>query len=239
MIARDSYVKDTPGGAANVNASAAPSLDGTTKTLREHWRREWLRKRRQSRFYQRVRSGLHLGGLMKFVTLTTSTESWAAGKDIQRSFRALVMRLRRRGWCSGYVKVTEFTEAGLPHLHVLIRGPYIPQSWLSEAWSEIHSSPVVDIRLVRGQHAAAGYLAKYLGKRMESRYSWSWDWVWRGFAREWSVLVREGYRRSVSMVDIIRVWETILFRYKLNPWPVGRSPIRVSFDISYGVGNWR
>jgi len=170
-------------------------------------------RRRRGRGFHRIMSGLRLGGELKFITLTTSEESWAAGKRIQTSFRALVMRLRRRGWCSGYVRVIEYTKAGLPHYHVIMRGPYIPQSYLSQMWGEIHLSPIVDVRAVRGKVGAASYLAKYLGKDRASRYSWSWDWVWRGFARDWRNLVAEMLAHQVFMFDIISMWEGILDAY--------------------------
>ena len=174
------------------------------------------RKRRRNRCFQRVMSGMRLGGNLKMLTLTTSREAFDAGKDIQRSFRALVMRLRRRNLCTGYVRVVEFTRAGLPHYHVIVRGGYIPQWWLSRVWAEIHLSPVVDVRAVRGRAGGAAYLAKYLGKDARSRYSWGWDWVWRGFARDWRALCSDGYERGASMLDIVSVWEGILDAYRLR-----------------------
>jgi len=173
-------------------------------------------KRRRGRMFHRALSGLRLGGKMRFVTLTTSEESWAVGKNIQASFRALVMRMRRRGLCFGYVKVTEYTQAGLPHLHVILRGPYIPQWWLSEQWKEIHHSPIVDVRAVRRHMGAAAYLAKYMGKDERARYSWSWDWVWRGFALSWKLLVSVMLENGHRMVDIIAEWNYILDQFAIR-----------------------
>jgi len=171
-------------------------------------------KRRRNRCFQRVMSGLRIGGQLKFVTLTTSPEAWQAGKSIQASFRALIMRLRRRSLCFGYVRVVEFTRAGLPHYHVILRGPFIPQTWLSTVWKDIHLSPIVDVRGVRLKGGVAGYLAKYLGKDTRARYSWSWDWVWRGFAKSWRELVAEGLAGGASILDIVEVWGVILDGYR-------------------------
>jgi len=170
-------------------------------------------KRRRGRGYHRITSGLRLGGSYRLITLTTSEESWSAGKSIQRSFRALVMRLRRRNLCRGYVRVVEFTKAGLPHYHVIVRGPYVVQWWLSRWWKEIHLSPVVDVRAVHRTGGAASYLVKYLGKDEKSRYSWSWDWVWRGFASSWRELVSAGLSQGVAMRLIITLWEGMLDAY--------------------------
>jgi len=201
-----------PSPLASVKGEGSSLLDGTHQncTLEDlAWiRKQAYFKRRRGKMFQRSMSGIRLGGTLKLVTLTTSLESWDAGKDIQASFRALVMRLRRRGLCSGYVKVREYTRAGLPHLHVILRGPWLPVSWLSRVWAEIHLSPIVDIRAVRGSVGAASYLAKYMGKDERARYSWSWDWVWRGFAGDWRQLCKQGYRQGMQSDAILRAWNT-------------------------------
>jgi len=200
----------------------SPSLDTTTKTARdtstttkEHSETYllWLKRRRRNRLYHRAMSGMTIGGNLKFITLTTSMESAEAGKDIRQSWRVLLQRLRRRKLCSGYVKVMEFTQAGLPHFHVVLRGPWVPQSWLSEQWAEIHLSPIVDVRRVQAKDGAASYLAKYMGKSLESRYSWSQDWVWLGFVKDWKQLLTDGFAAGAELVDIIAMWGLILSRY--------------------------
>lgn len=197
---------------------AAPSLDTTTITAREPKPQskeylEWLCRRRRNRLYQRAMSGLRVGGNLKFVTLTSSSEAMEAGRDIRQSWRVLLQRLRRRSLCSGYVKVMEYTKAGLPHLHLVIRGPWLSQSWLSQQWAEIHLSPIVDVRRVQRKDGAASYLAKYMGKSSAARYSWSWDWVWRGFVKDWRALLVDGFSAGAELVDIIAMWELILTRY--------------------------
>ncbi len=197
-----------------------PSLDDKNKGARcleppSEWQLALAEKRRR-RFYQRAMTGMKLGGNLRLLTLTTSEESWVAGKDIQRSFRAFILRLRRRKWCLGYVKVVEFTKRGRPHLHVILRGPYVSFWWLSQVWQEIHMSEVVDVRRVYKPGRLGNYLAKYLGKDMRARYSWSHDWVWRGFVADWKALCREGFENGASMLDIIDVWGVILDRYRLD-----------------------
>jgi len=194
---------------------SASSLDSRQQKCTNSPLRENQARRRRGRGFHRAMSGLRLGGGLRLITLTTSEASWEAGKIIQKSWRALLMRLRRRGWCTGYVRVVEFTKAGLPHYHVIIRGRYIPQSYLSRIWAAIHLSPIVDVRRVRGRVGAASYLAKYLGKDPYARYSWSWDWVWKGFVRDWRALISDGLSNGLKMVDIIDEWERILDRYRL------------------------
>ena len=140
---------------------------------------------KSKRCYHRVISGLERGGSLRFLTLTSSPDAPA---DIQKSWRALYMRMVRRGLIDGYIKVPERTKAGRLHLHVLFRGQYIAQVLMSKWWAEIHQSPNVDIRMYRpwgGKRRTAAYMAKYMSKEEAGRYSWSWGWVWRGFCNDW------------------------------------------------------
>lgn len=139
------------------------------------------------RCYHRVMSGLERGGSLRFLTLTSSVES---PDDIQRSWRALYMRMLRRGLITGYIKVPETTKSGRLHYHILFRGSYISQRLLSRWWSDIHQAPIVDIRSFvpfKGKKPVASYMAKYMSKESAGRYSWSWGWVWRGFCRHWTM----------------------------------------------------
>lgn len=154
--------------------------------------------------------GIEKGGELRFLTLTSSPSSPA---DIQRSWRKLQMRMQRRRMIDGYIKVTERTKSGLLHLHVLFRGTYIAQAWLSEIWKKIHGAEVVDIRKAYGKKGAAAYLAKYMSKAGE-RYSWSWSWVYRGFAGVWirakqiirRVRIRAPERAAEAWHQFFRLW---------------------------------
>jgi hypothetical protein len=146
-----------------------------------------LQSQKSRRCYQRVMSGLERGGQLRFLTLTSSPES---SKEIEASWRALYMRLKRRGLIQGYIKVPELTQAGRAHLHVLFRGSYVSQKLISLWWSQIHHASIVDIRAVKAHGSkrnVAGYMAKYMSKEAAGRYSWSWGWVWKGFCKDWKL----------------------------------------------------
>jgi len=193
--------------------AASSSLDSTLITARA----EEYRRKRKGRCFQRCMTGLKLKGSYRLITLTTSLEAESAGKVIQDSFRVLLGRLRRRGLCSGYVKVTEFTKAGLAHLHVIMRGTLIPQWWLSKMWGEIHLSPVVDVRAVRQRAGASAYLAKYLGKDPQARLAASWDWVWKGVCMDWRATCRWGFRRGYDLIGVVSLWEGVLVCFSHRP----------------------
>lgn len=104
---------------------------------------------------------------------------------------------------SSYLWVIEATQNGWPHMHILWRGRYIPQQWLSEQLAELLGSPVCDIRRVRDRAAAAGYVSKYCGKNPHKfgttkRYSQTRNYqlpeesTWeRSIHRSWQWTIRD------------------------------------------------
>jgi len=170
------------------------------------------------RCYHRVISGLERGGQLRFLTLTSSNES---PLTCQRDFRALYMRLKRRGLITGYIRVPEYTKLGKEHLHIIFRGSYISQLLISKWWQELHKASIVDIRAVKfyyGNKGIASEMAKYMCKSNAGRYSWSWGWVWRGFCNDWRNLKRlwhfmnEG-AGGYSFDDLLRWWRLWLKRF--------------------------
>lgn len=150
--------------------------------------------KRRRRCFHRVMSGLERGGMIRFLTLTSSPQS---PQNVHRSFRILIKRMERRGLIKGYIQVPELTDSGLEHKHILFRGSFVEQALLSTWWKEIHKAGVVDIRkvipFVKGKKAIANYMAKYMVKASFKRYSWSWGWVWKGFVKDWKWLYRWWY----------------------------------------------
>jgi hypothetical protein len=180
------------------------------------------------RCFHRVLSGVQRGGELRFLTLTSSNQS---PDTCQRSFRALYMRLKRRGLIEGYIKVPERSKNGKQHLHVLFRGKYIAQALISEWWQELHQAKVVDIRKVglkRSKRGIALYLVKYMSKENPFRYSWNWEWVWRGFVKDWNDLKR--HWRNFETYGEYRP-----FSWLINQWRcwlvVGKRPIFMGGDI--------
>ena len=160
-------------------------------------------KKRYRRMYHRVMSGLERQENVRLLTLTSSPESG----DFQKDFRMLSMRLKRRGLVENYIRCPELTETGLRHDHILFRGSYIEQAYLSYLWAEIHHAPVVDIRRVGGRHRLACYLANYLAKSPAGRYSYSWGWVWKGFARSWAILKRASRDLGWNYRQLLTNWQ--------------------------------
>lgn len=110
------------------------------------------------------------GNPTRFMTLTVNPATGSDPADRMRrlawAFRTMVKRLRRArpGRSIEYLAVVEATEAGEPHLHVLLRSPYLPQHELSAIMDELTEAPVVDIRKVRSARDVVRYVAKYIAK---------------------------------------------------------------------------
>jgi len=124
------------------------------------------------------------------------------------------MRLKRRGLIDAYIKVPEPSKNGKQHLHIIFRGKYIAQAYLSQQWQEIHKAKIVDIRRVgynRGKRGLAADMAKYMARKNMYRYSWSWSWVWKGFCKHWDQLKRTWtYYNAISAHsprwELIAIW---------------------------------
>lgn len=76
----------------------------------------------------------------------------------------LLLRRRYPGMHFEYFKVVERQQRGHAHLHILYRGGFIWQGWLSQAAARAGFGRVADIRRVGP--VAAKYVSKYLAKEM-------------------------------------------------------------------------
>lgn len=108
------------------------------------------------------------------LTLTLSSlehpDQSEAASALKRGLRLLRLRLRRHPRLADFefLAVFEAHKNGHPHLHLLIRGGFIPWNWLRMAWSEITGAQHVDIRKIKGRRDAARYVAKYIGKDLHA-----------------------------------------------------------------------
>lgn len=104
----------------------------------------------------------------RFITLTTSHHERREPREVWELARRQVPELIRwirknRGPCE-YARVLEEHKSGYPHFHLLVRGPYVRQSTLSDQWCRLTDAFIVDIRKVDPEGSVAHYVAKYLSK---------------------------------------------------------------------------
>lgn len=106
--------------------------------------------------------------LNKLLTLTLDPKKLQGAestKYINEAFAEFRVYLRRYlGYAPSYIRVLEYQKNGNAHLHVLL-GCYLPQEWVSEAWSAVGGGKIVDIKRV-DMHRVSHYLSKYLTKQM-------------------------------------------------------------------------
>jgi hypothetical protein len=63
-----------------------------------------------------------------------------------------------------YICVLEFTQAGLPHLHILF-DRFLPQKWISNVWDSLGGGRICFIKQVTVANVSR-YLSKYLTKEL-------------------------------------------------------------------------
>ena len=81
---------------------------------------------------------------------------------LRSSFRTLLKLIRAQWGPMEYASVLELQENGSPHLHILQRGCYVSQQWLSRTWLQLTGAWHVHISKATNTRASAHELSKYL-----------------------------------------------------------------------------
>lgn len=122
------------------------------------------------------------------LTLTVSSRAYpepaAAAEALKRGLRLLRLRLSRHEKLVNFqfLAVFEKHKSGWPHLHLVIKGKYIPWSKLLEWWKEITGSTGIYIQYIRSTGQAAAYCAKYIGKDLAQFPNCKRWWRSHGFS---------------------------------------------------------
>jgi hypothetical protein len=193
----------------------------------------------------RALAGFASGERVRMLTLTSPGKEDAerSYEELRRRWKRFRERVRRRfpGIAFEYFAVTERQRRGHAHLHVLFRGGYLPQRWVSAVAAQAGFGPVVDLRLVG--KAAGHYVAKYLGKEMgrapealgigplpkwHRRATWSSGWApaftergraWRAALRHYHWWIANG--RPLLIADRLQV-----LGYEVDALDYGDAPPR-------------
>ena len=152
----------------------------------------------------------------RFITLTCTQPAGQTPRDVWKRVRRQVPELIRwirkhRGPCE-YARVLEEHKSGFPHFHLIVRGPYIQQSVLSDQWFKLTDAFMVDIRKINPGGGVARYVAKYLSKQMghgftERRVTNSKHFFPPKPEKEASNLQLEGVQRYKGSLARIWAWE--------------------------------
>jgi len=110
------------------------------------------------------------GEPVRFLTLTVNPHRDGTPEtrllELANAWRLTVKRLRRLhpNEPIEYLAIVEATKQGEPHLHILLRAPYVPQRYISDVMDELIAAPIVDIRRIRNPREVIRYVAKYVTK---------------------------------------------------------------------------
>lgn len=150
-----------------------------------------------------------------FLTLTVNP-AFGEGPDdrarhLVHAFRTMLKRATRKFAKQplAYLVVFERTKKGEPHLHVLMRAPFIPQRWISDTMAELIDAPVVDIRQVKNKAVAAAYIAKYVSKGPQQFGTLKRYWM----TRTWRLSKIERRPRDESGASVWRVIQEPLWLF--------------------------
>lgn len=134
------------------------------------WCRSWLCSDCAPKRIWRLAKFAMDGKPSTFLTLTVNPALGESpderAQSLSDAFKVLIKRARRK-FTKGnieYLAIFEETKRGEPHLHILLRAPFIPQRWISETMAALISAPIVDIRKVGRARSAALYVTKYCAK---------------------------------------------------------------------------
>jgi len=166
------------------------------------WNCDYCQPQRKRQMLAQAASGAPL----RFVTLTVNPKYLdspeARLKALAWAWRTVVKRLRREHPNKEveYFAVVEATLKGEPHLHILFRGPFIPQAQLSAWMDELIHAFRVDVRRIKNVDQAVRYVAKYITKKPAQFGTSKRYWQSQGYQ-----LQKEG-TEWVKPVDSIK-WE--------------------------------
>lgn len=134
------------------------------------WQCEECRKKLSKKWIRKINPQK----VERFITLTVDTKRFPdrgqALKQLYRAYKHLVQAIRRRNKNWEYFSVIEFTQNDWPHLHILQRGSYVEEGWVSKKWDEYGMGIIVEIQAVWGQGAVKHYLTKYMSKEGQSLF---------------------------------------------------------------------
>lgn len=209
------------------------------------WSCVYCAPRLRRKMVARALAGFASGERVRMLTLTSpgDEDPERSYDELRARWKRLRERIRRRfpAIRFEYFAVTERQRRGHAHLHVLFRGGYLHQPWLSGAAAQAGFGWIVDVRPVG--KAAGRYVAKYLGKEMGSapealgigplpkwhrRATWSSGWA-PAFAergREWRAALRAfgwwiANSRPLLIVDRLQV-----LGYEIDALDYGDAPPR-------------
>lgn len=184
------------------------------------------------------------GSPWTFLTLTLrrrpGADALQAAKLICRAWRLLRYRIMRRFKLQRlpFFAVMEATKAGWPHLHIMLRAPFIPWQWLRVQWIALTGSERLKVEAIRTKKGSAAYVAKYCSEAPVKfgtckRYWQSQDYDLRDDPpAKPRAAPGEGWERHpYGLAKFIRIWTELGYRierpdaWSAIAWPIDQASL--------------
>lgn len=151
-----------------------------------------------------------------FVTLTVPPHKYADADEQAQDMRRGLVLLRRHIAKRFHVDkipflvVFEKHQSGRPHMHLLMRGPYMHQKVLLALWRNIMGSGGVNIKFIKNTQKVLFYITKYIGKDLVKFEGCKRFWKSQNYEQEkpekqQTRLYGEGYRLERGSLDYLRL----------------------------------
>lgn len=170
-----------------------------------------------------------------FLTLTSKPDLHASPADAARDMvRGLVLLRRRiaRRWKVDklpFIVVFEATKKGWPHMHLLLRAPYMHWKVLRAMWQEITGAFEIDIRYIKKASQVLFYVTKYIGKDLH-KFDGCKRW-WRSHNyQELSDDLPAIYKSGLLYTKVEKEFSSIVAKAEDDGWiieNVGRFAVRI------------
>lgn len=173
-----------------------------------------------------------------FITLTTRRRPGgspaAAARALANAWRQVrreYVRVHGKGSLA-FLSVFEETQHGSPHLHIVARGKWVDQRWLSKRMGALIDAPIVWVQAIDGAGQIAAYISKYIAKNPQrfagtKRYWRSLDYLlpvagfkagagaaeprWQVIRRRWLAYVM-GLAPDFDLIELGRNYATLAYR---------------------------
>lgn len=198
----------------------ADDISGTLKGLRcKRWDCEICRPYNR----QKVMHIAKAGKPNLFLTLTCDPARYStpaeAARDMVRGLVLFRRKVKRRFGVDKlpFIVVFEKTKRGWPHMHLLLRAPFMHWKILRALWLDTVGAFQVDVRFIKKSSQVLFYVTKYIGKDLE-KFEGCKRW-WR--SQNYNVLTEqkpELVRRGLMFTRIDWEFTRLLAKLEADGW---------------------
>lgn len=170
----------------------------------------------------------------RFITLTCRRDQYesplAAAKAMSRAWATIVLRWRRlkKYHKCEYFVIFEPHQSGWPHMHILWKGHWIDQRWLSQQGSELLNSPVQHVSKIKDGKSAAYYVTKYFSKEPTKFGTLKRYWTSKNWPKLKHIDADRAFHKGFPLDIVNRTIKNIVAEWKRYNKPVWHRPPDIS-----------